>query len=270
MHRDPENDGGPGAVRRAALQASWIASPRTSLTSRPLDLEELHLININLRPGSLTRTLHLAWPLLRVRETTPLPLSIRSLSLHSSAFRPALALPNLTHLEIDHSWLFPIHSITRFAPKLRFLNLGDGDSDGGLRDYAELSQCTSLLVLGVPFREIGHTGLSQIPPSVRHLRFHSTRLLRIHHLIAGFAILSQVLDEQWDCFESLKQITLGAGGLRLLVLSEVRETWEQFQKAAERRGVEVVCEREWGHSMQDKIAAEDLGAQRLWEHGQAI
>ncbi|ORY92592.1 hypothetical protein BCR35DRAFT_348961 [Leucosporidium creatinivorum] len=256
------------------LRLECTQLPRTMVDLEPIaelhHLDTLDLINISLRPGALTRTLHLAWPPLRTREATPPPLSIRALQLHNSDFRPAQSLPHLTHLTTAHSRLYPIHSILRFTPNLQFLDLGGGDSDGGLLDFAELQQRTTLLLLGTPFLEITHQGLGNIPPSVRHLRLHSTRLLRFHQLIMGLAILSQVLDEQWDSFVSLQRITIGAGGLRLLVLSEVKEMWEQFQEAAERRGVEVVCEREWGYSTQDKIAAEELGARRFWEEGQRM
>jgi len=163
-----------------------------------------------------------------------------------------------------------MRSVAELAKNLRFLDLGDGPSDARLLDYHELQQRTSLLALGVAFTDISQEGFAHIPPSIRHLRLHSTRLLRLYQLSTGLAILSQVLDEQWDCAGSLQKITMGAGGLHLLVLSEVRQMWEQFQEAAERRGVEVVCEREWGHATQDKIAAEELGAQKFWEEGQAL
>ncbi|ORY92595.1 hypothetical protein BCR35DRAFT_348964 [Leucosporidium creatinivorum] len=257
------------------LRLECTELPRTMVDLEPIaelhHLDTLDLINISLRPGALTCTLHLAWPPLRTREATPPPLSNRSLKLHNSDFRPAQSLPHLTHLATAHSRLYPIHSILRFTRNLQFLDLGDGDSDGGLTDFGgELSQRTNLLLLGIPFLEITHDGLANIPPSLRHLRLHSTRLLRLGQLTSGFAILSQVLDEQWDCIASLKQITLGAGGLRFLVLSEVKEMWEWFQESAERRGVEVVCEREWGVAMMDKIAAEEMGARKFWEEGQAL
>lgn len=110
-----------------------------------------------------------------------------------------------------------------------------------------------------------------MPPSVRHLRLHSTRLLRLPEVNIGFALLIQALENQRASLPGLKTLILGAGGLQLLRLSEVEEMWERLQEAARRRGVEIICEpQKMLASLHENLAAEEEGARRFWELGLSL